>query len=45
MNNEILAVDKVLKETTDAIVNHIDEASIVDKHLAEAANHLESFEE
>ncbi|NLZ49399.1 MAG: chemotaxis protein [Clostridiales bacterium] len=45
MNKEISSIERVLKQTTDTIVNHIEEANIVDKHLAEATNHLESFNE
>lgn len=44
MNKEILGVDETLKTTGTAIMEHIQEASIVDNQLSEIVLQLESFE-
>lgn len=44
MNGEISTIENILKQTTDTIVNHIEEADMVDKYLAEATSHLDDFE-
>lgn len=40
MNNEIVDVDEILKITSDSIINHIKEASVVTKKLEEIKTHL-----
>lgn len=44
MNSEISSIENVLKQAADTIVNHIEEANIVDRHLAEATSRLEKFD-
>lgn len=43
MTKEILDVDNILKTTTDAIINHIEEASVVDKQLHKTGVELDSY--
>jgi methyl-accepting chemotaxis protein len=43
MNKEIADVDDVLKVEAKAIINHIEEASVVDEQLAETEKHLASY--
>ncbi|MBX4268247.1 methyl-accepting chemotaxis protein [Clostridium estertheticum] len=43
MSKEIIDVDKILKITSDAIVNHIDEASVVERQLEETKTQLSSY--
>ncbi|WP_035284218.1 MULTISPECIES: methyl-accepting chemotaxis protein [unclassified Clostridium] len=42
MSKEIMNVDEILKETSKTIINHIGEASIVDRQLEEMKIQLES---
>jgi methyl-accepting chemotaxis protein len=41
MSKEIISTDKILKATTKAIIDHIEEASIVDKQLEHTGNQME----
>ncbi|MBU3161327.1 chemotaxis protein [Clostridium frigoris] len=43
MSKEILDVDEILKTTSDAIVNHIDQASVVERQLEETKTQLSSY--
>lgn len=43
MNNEIVDVDEILKVTSDSIINHIKEASVVTKKLEEIKTHITTY--
>jgi len=43
MSKEIVDVDQILKITSDAIITHIDEASIVDRQLEETSRQIVSY--
>ena len=43
MSKEIVDVDEILKITSKAIINHIDEASVVDRQLEETERQLTSY--
>ncbi|OOM16106.1 methyl-accepting chemotaxis protein [Clostridium saccharobutylicum] len=43
VNKEIVNVNEVLQDTSQAILNHIDEASVVDRKLEETKSQLESY--
>ncbi len=43
MNKEIVDVDEILKITSESIINHIKEASVVDRKLEETKMHLTSY--
>ena len=43
MNKEIVDVDEILKITSKAIIDHIKEASVVDRQLEEIKNQIESY--
>ncbi|MBW9150980.1 methyl-accepting chemotaxis protein [Clostridium estertheticum] len=43
MNKEIVDVDEILKITSDSIINHIKEASVVEKKLEEIKTHLTTY--
>ena len=45
MSEEIATVDEILKVTTDAIIDHIKEAGVVDKQLADTELKLASYGE
>jgi methyl-accepting chemotaxis protein len=43
MNKEIIDVDEILKITSKTIINHIKDASVVDRQLEETKTQLESY--
>jgi methyl-accepting chemotaxis protein len=44
MSKEIINIDTLLKTTTKAILEHIEDANVVDNHLLQTSTHLELFE-
>lgn len=43
VTKEIVNVNEVLQDTSQAILNHIDEASVVDRKLEQTKSQLESY--
>jgi methyl-accepting chemotaxis protein len=43
MSKEIIDIDNLLKTTTKVIIDHINDANKVDKHLGETSNYLQAF--
>lgn len=43
MSNEIVDIDKILKTTSQTIINHIKAASVVDRQLEETKTQLQSY--
>jgi len=43
MSNEIVDVDEILKITSETIINHIEDASVVDRQLEETKTQLVSY--
>lgn len=45
MSKEIVDVDEILKITSESIINHIEDASVVDRQLEETKRQLASYSE